>query len=142
MALEISAAIVGLLAAAGKVAETLGPMVSAFVQAPKYAQTILTELRHTETILSGLKSLSEELAKCPRWRRGLIRVDQLAAVITDGVLLFSELEALVKRLGEDLKGYSRSRTRWARHKNELDDCASRLSSFKLSTGLILNILQW
>jgi hypothetical protein len=142
MALEITAAIVGLIAAAGKVAETLGPMVSAFLQAPKHAQTILTEVQHTQTILSGLKQLSEKLADSPSHRRELIRLDQVVAATTDGVLLFAELEALIDRLGQDLKGSTRSRTKWARHKNELENCASRLLSFKVSIGLMLNILHW
>jgi hypothetical protein len=142
MALEITAAIVGLVAAAGKVAETLSPIVSAFSQAPKHARTILTELQHTQTILSGLKQLSEKLAECPFRRRELIQLDQVVAAITDGVLLFAELEALIDRLGQDLKGSARSRMKWARYKNELEDCGSRLLSFKVTIGLMLNILHW
>jgi hypothetical protein len=142
MALEITAAIVGLLAAAGKVAETLGPLVSAFSQAPKHAQTILTELQHTQIILSGLKQFSEKLADSPFSRRELIQLDQVVAATTDGVLLLAELEVLIDRLGQDLKGSTRSRVRWARYKNELENCASRLLSFKVSIGLMLNILQW
>ncbi|KAF2824513.1 hypothetical protein CC86DRAFT_457249 [Ophiobolus disseminans] len=141
MALEVSAAIIGILAAAGKVAETLGPLVSAFVQAPKHAQTILTEIKHTETILLGLDALFGDLNTSPRQRRNFIRLDQLIAAFTDGVLLFSELEALVSQLGKDLKGSTRSRTRWAKHKSELDTVLSRLVSFKVSIDLMLNILR-
>lgn len=142
MALEVSAAIIGILAAAGKVAETLGPIVSAFAQAPKHAQSILTEIKHTETILLGLDALTKDLASSPRRRKDFIQVRQLVAALTDGVLLFAELESLVSRLGKDLGGSTRSRTRWANHKSELEACTSRLLSFKITMGLMLNILRW
>jgi len=143
MALEVSAAIIGILAAAGKVAETLGPIVSAYVNAPKHAQTILAEVGHTRTILSSLQALLDNLVTSPSRRKELIQVDQLIAALTDGVLLFSKLEALVSRLGEaDPKASTRIRARWARHKSELDALISRLVSFKISMDLMLNILRW
>jgi hypothetical protein len=141
MALEVSAAIIGILAAAGKVAETLGPVVSAFVDAPKHSQTILTEVRYTRTILLGLQTLFDELCIVPRRRKELIQIDQLIAALTDGVLLFSELEALVDRLG-DPKDALLSRARWARKDHEVDSLVSRLLGFKTSVALMLGILRW
>jgi hypothetical protein len=142
MALEVSAAIIGILAAAGQVAKTLEPVVSAFVHAPEYANTILTEVKHTRAILSGLQSLFDDLHTSPRRRKELIRVDALVAALTDGVLLFSELEALVDQLGEvEPEATVRIRTKWARHKSELDALVSRLLSFKISINLVLSILQ-
>ena len=141
MALEVSAAIIGILAAAGKVAETLGPVVSAFVHAPKYAQTILTKVRYTRTILLGLETLFNELGTVPRRRRKLIQIDQLVAALTDGVLVFSELEAIVDQLG-DLKDAVSSRGRWARKEHELASLVLRLTGFKTSVALMLGILRW
>lgn len=141
MALEVSAAIIGILAAAGKVAETLGPVVSAFVDAPKHANTILIEVRYTRTILLGLQSLFDELSAVPQRRKQLIQIDQLIAALTDGVLLFSELESLVDRLG-DPKDALLSRAKWARKDHELESIVARLLGFKTSVALMLGILRW
>ncbi|KAH7072527.1 hypothetical protein FB567DRAFT_597913 [Paraphoma chrysanthemicola] len=142
MALEASAAIIGILAAAGQVAKALEPILSAFVHAPEHAHTILTEVKHTRTILSGLQSLFNDFDTSPRRRKELIRIDALVAALTDGVLLFSELEALIDQLGQvEPKATILIRTLWARHKSELDALVSRLLSFKISISLILSILQ-
>ncbi|KAH7072526.1 hypothetical protein FB567DRAFT_538318 [Paraphoma chrysanthemicola] len=142
MALEVSAAIIGILAAAGKVAETLGPVVSAFAHAPSQAQTILTEVSHTKTILRGLQLLLDDLSTSSYRRRDLIKLDALVATLTDGVLLFSALEAIVNRLGTAEPGMSiRSRAHWAKHKHGLEELVSRIKSFKISMVLMLNILR-
>ncbi|KAF2026317.1 hypothetical protein EK21DRAFT_92455 [Setomelanomma holmii] len=142
MALEVSAAIIGILAAAGQVAKTLEPVVSAFVHAPQHAHTILTEVKQTRTVLSGLQALFDDLGTSPKRRKELIRVDALVVSLTDGVLLFSALEALVDQLGEiEPKESILIRTQWARHKKELDSILSRLLSFKISINLVLSILQ-
>lgn len=141
MALEVSAAIIGILAAAGKVAETLGPVVSAFVDAPKHANTILIEVRYSRTILLGLQILFDELSAVPQRRKQLIQIDQLVAALTDGVLLFSELESLVDKLG-DPNDALLSRAKWARKDHELESIVARLLGFKTSVALMLGILRW
>ncbi|KAH7382727.1 hypothetical protein DE146DRAFT_240187 [Phaeosphaeria sp. MPI-PUGE-AT-0046c] len=140
MALEVSAAIIGILAAAGKVAETLGPVVSAFVDAPKHANTLLIEVRYTRTILLGLQTLFDELSAVPQRRKQLIQIDQLVATLTDGVLLFSELESLVDKLG-DPNDVILSRAKWARKDHELASIVKRLFGFKTSMALMLGILR-
>lgn len=141
MALEVSAAIIGILAAAGKVAETLGPVVSAFVDAPKHANTILIEVRYSRTILLGLQTLFDELSAVPQRRKQLIQIDQLVAALTDGVLLFSELESLVDKLGDPIDALL-SRAKWARKDHELESIVARLLGFKTSVALMLGILRW
>lgn len=140
----MSAAIIGILAAAaGKVAETLGPLVSAYNNAPKHALTIYTEINHTRTILSGLEELLNNLQISSRRRKELIQVDHVLAALFDGVLLFSELESLVIRLGEvNVKRTVYIRAQWARHEEDLSRYVSRLVSFKVCMGLMLSILRW
>lgn len=141
MALEVSAAIIGILAAAGKVAETLGPLVSAYVNAPKYAQTILTKINHTRIALLGLQSLFEKFGTISQRRKELLPVDQLVVALTDGVLLFSQLEASFDRLKDPKAAFS-NRFRWAKKEHDLDRCVTRLLGFKTSLALMLGILQW
>lgn len=141
MALEVSAAIIGILAAAGKVAESLGPIVHSFAEAPKHARAIHIEVRHSRTILLGLQTLFGELAIVSSRRKQLIQVDQLVAALTDGVLLFSELEALLGGMG-DPAGALLNRMKWARKSKDLDAIVQRLYGFKTSIALMLNIVRW
>jgi cell division control protein 24 len=71
----------------------------------------------------------------------LVPLDQLITALTNGVLIFSELEGLANQLGDPNDAVS-SRTRWARKEHELDKLVSRLTGFKTSMALMLGILQW
>ncbi|KAH7341164.1 hypothetical protein BKA66DRAFT_544045 [Pyrenochaeta sp. MPI-SDFR-AT-0127] len=140
MALETAAAIIGIMAAAGKVAETLGPVVSAFGDVAKNAAAVLVEVNHMRIILSALHSYLDDLESSPRVRRQLIQVDQLVATLTDGVLLFSELEALVLTLPAARDGVW-DRTRYAWNESKFASIKSRMQCFKSSITVMLNILQ-
>lgn len=141
MALEVTAATVGLLAAAGKVAEALGPVVSAFLDAPEHAGIILAEVNHTRTALLGLQGLFNNLQNVPQRRKELLPIDQLVASFTDGVLLFSKLEELVDHLGPPEIAWL-NRMKWGKKSHELDAIVARLLSFRTSMALMLGILQW
>ena len=141
MALETAAAIIGVLAAAGKVADTLGPVVSAFKDVTQNIAAVLSEVNNSRIILSALHRYLDDLDRSPRIRRELIQVDQLIAALTDGVLLFSELEALVLRLvGQSNK--IPSRMQWAWNDEKFASLVSRMQNFKSSITVMLNILQW
>lgn len=117
--------------------------MSAYNNAPKHALTIYTEINHTRTILSGLEELLNNLQISSRRRKELIQVDHVLAALFDGVLLFSELESLVIRLGEvNVKRTVYIRAQWARHEEDLSRYVSRLVSFKVCMGLMLSILRW
>jgi hypothetical protein len=141
MALETAAAIIGILAAAGKVVEILGPVVSRYTKATKNAAAALSEVNQMQIILFALHAYLDDLSKSPSHRRELIQIDQLAATFTDGVLLFSELEELAVGLRgapEDTMG----RLRWARNDGKFASVKSRMQPFKASITIMLNILQW
>lgn len=112
MALETAAAIIGILAAAGKVAEILGPAVSAFRDVTKHAAAVLSEVNSSRIILSALQKYLDDLGNSPRKRKELIQVDQLICTLTDGVLIFSALEKLVVDLTSTGNSNIR-RARWA-----------------------------
>jgi len=137
--LSVAASIVGIQGAAGKVIEILGPVVSALKDA-KSPATIYSEVNNSRIILSALQTFLNNLNTASRKRTALIQIDQLVAVLTDGVILFSELEALVLPLGTS--EHFRSRIQWARRERTFASLLSRLQGFKSSISLMLNILQW
>ncbi|KAH7064149.1 hypothetical protein BKA63DRAFT_179554 [Paraphoma chrysanthemicola] len=140
MALETAAAIIGILAAAGTVAQILAPTITSFGEATKNAAAVLTEVNHMRIILSALQGYLEDLSTSSPHRKELIQLDQLVATLTDGVMLFDELETLVKRLSKSKDG-SVSRLGWARNDSKFASIKSRMQCFKSSITIMLNILQ-
>ncbi|ORY71384.1 uncharacterized protein BCR38DRAFT_9196 [Pseudomassariella vexata] len=140
--LSVAASIIGILGAAGQVVEWLAPVVSAIKDTPKLAPPVYSEVVNVRLILSVLQNLIPNLATMSRRRTDLISVDQLIAILTDGVLIFSELEALAPTLSTPVSQIPLiTRLQWARKEGDLTVIVARLQSFKLSVSLILNIFQ-
>src|SRR5689334_2412527 len=97
--LSVAASIIGILAAATKVVELLKPVISGVTEAPKNASVLCSRVENSRTVLAALQKLFNNLNATPRKRKELIPLDHLIIALTNGVLLFSELEALVLQLG-------------------------------------------
>ncbi|KAK4209267.1 hypothetical protein QBC37DRAFT_391391 [Rhypophila decipiens] len=146
--LSIAASIAGLLSAAGAVTKALAPYVAAARETPKVAVQVHSEMQSIAVILSALQVLTRNLGSIPMQRAALVQVDHVVAVLTDGVLIFSDLEDVVKSL-DSLGDLSlsitrlslRSRLQWAWKESDITSLLARLQGFKLSASLILNILQ-
>jgi hypothetical protein len=138
--LSVAASIVGILAAAGKVVEILGPVISILKEAQPSTRAICSEINNSIIILSALQKLFDDPDLIPRKRKDLIQLDQLIATFTDGVLLYSELEAHALQLGTATDTL-RSRIQWARKEKDFASLLSRMQYFKSSISAILNILQ-
>jgi hypothetical protein len=140
--LSVTSSIAGILAAAGKVVEILEPVVSATLNVNlATAKAVCSETNNSIIILSAAQTLFNDPDLIPRKRKGLIQVNQLVAALTDGVLIFSELEALVLQLGTSMEKV-KTRILWARKEKTFLSIRSRMQSFKLSISVMLNIIQW
>ncbi|KAM7203201.1 hypothetical protein V8F20_004143 [Naviculisporaceae sp. PSN 640] len=146
--LSVAASIAGLLSAAGAVTKALAPYISAARETPKVAVHVHSEIQSITIIISALQGLAQNLESVPVQRAALIHIDHVVAVLTDGVLIFSELEVLVtslRSLGNPSASITRlslrSRLQWARKESEIASILARLQGFKSSASLILNILQ-
>ncbi|KAI8240351.1 modin [Colletotrichum sp. SAR 10_99] len=139
--LSIASSIVGILAAAGKLIEILGPYISAAKDTPKIAVSVHAEVVNSRIILSALHSLLDNLGAASRNRALLVSIDDLIAVFTNGVFIFSELEGSVSPMGLSGTDRIRARMQWARKESELSGILTRLQAFKNTTLLLLNILQ-
>ena len=84
------------------------------------------EINNSIFILSALQKLFDDPDLIPQKRKDLIQLDQLIAAFTDGVFLYSELEALALQLGTGT-GTLCSRIQWARKEKFF---ASLLSSMQ------------
>jgi cell division control protein 24 len=144
--LSVAASIAGLLSAAASISKVMGPYVAAARDTPQIAHHVNSEVQAASIILSALQSLANNMASVSIQRAALVDVDQVVAVLTSGVFVFSDLEASVGTLPlPDSSSISRlalrSRFQWARKETEFTALLSRLQSFKSSISLILDILQ-
>lgn len=143
--LSVMASVAGLATAAGEVVKILGPYTTAAKDAPKIAAQLSSEALATQTILSGLEQLAGNFSTANIKYASLIQVDRLTAVLLDGVMIFSELVAVLQTL-PPLEPASPgwrlwSAMQWTRKKSSLTAIYDRLGPFKLSITCILSILQ-
>lgn len=143
--LSVASSIAGLVSAAGMVNKALGPYIAAVRDTPKIAIQVYSETQSATIILSALQNLTTNLATINRQRAALIQLDQVVAVLTDGVLIFSDLEACVGDLPPAEPSITplalRYRLGWARKESALSTLLGRLEAFKSSMSLMLIILQ-
>jgi hypothetical protein len=131
---------VGILAAAEKVIEILGPVLFTLEDAPRTATTIYSEVNNSRVVLSAFQTVLRNLDTASRDRTALIQIDQIVTVLTDGVILFSDLESFAVQLETPTR--FRSSTQWTRREETSASLLLRLQGFKISVTSMLDILEW
>jgi hypothetical protein len=142
--LSVTASIVGILAAAGKIGELLHGTISTAKDAPSVILGIACEVEEFRAALSALQILLANLESTHTPRAALIQIDQLIATLTDSVLTFSELETAIAPF-VTLRGAKvprRARIRWVRAEDSCNKIVERLQRHKATISLMLNIFQW
>jgi len=136
--LSITASIVGLLAAAGKI-YTLLEAISTIKDSPTTITDAQNEVRHTEIALRSMQRLLEKV-EVANARRELIQVDELRITLADAMLVFSEFESMLLLLANLSK--FRVVISWQRHAKKIDEYLVRIGRYKMSLTFMLSILQW
>ncbi|CAH0000061.1 unnamed protein product, partial [Clonostachys byssicola] len=134
--LSIAASIIGIAAAAAKVAGFLSAFISSTADAPISAASALASVEEMKITLSAIQPLMDSLHAVPSSRKGLIQLDHLSVIITHSVLTISELESIV--CYEDGLMH---RIRWAWNEKRVLGLLPRLDSQKCSLALMVSILQ-
>ncbi|KAM0079632.1 hypothetical protein ACKRZS_008243 [Fusarium odoratissimum] len=142
--LSVAASIAGLISITVEAVKFLSPYVSAAKETPQVAAHVYSEVQSTQVILMGLQSLTKNLGSVRVQHAALIGVNQVVAVLTDGVLLYSELHKELQSLrakdGAE-KVPLRGRLQWVWKESTFVTLLNRLQSFKSSMTLVLMILQ-
>lgn len=142
--LGVASSITGIITAAAKVAGLLGPYVSIHGTA-QVAQKVHLEVQQAQASLNAFDPLINRSNGSRFKNASLIKVDRLIAVLTDGVLIFSELESTVSLLvaGPPSSQLSKlmSRLPWAHENTTLTALLGRLQSFRACISWMLEILQ-
>jgi hypothetical protein len=140
--LSVMASVVGLLTAASNVSSILTAIKSGTKEAPQLVNHVLSEVKEVEISLSAIHKFLQGITSAPRRRIALIQLDQLIATLTDAVLTFSELEALVTPLEMRSKISTIERLKWVSKGDAISNIMQRLQRHKSSLSLMLNIVQW
>ncbi|EGU74331.1 hypothetical protein FOPG_14582 [Fusarium oxysporum f. sp. conglutinans race 2 54008] len=142
--LSVAASIAGLISITVEAVKFLSPYVSAAKETPQVAAHVYSEVQSTQVILMGLQSLTKNFGSVKFQHAALIGVNQVVAILTDGVLLYSELHKELQSLrakdGAE-KVPLRGRLQWVWKESTFVTLLNRLQSFKSSMTLVLMILQ-
>ncbi|CVK98811.1 uncharacterized protein FMAN_08425 [Fusarium mangiferae] len=143
--LSVIASVAGIATAAGEVVKILRPYTTAAKDAPVIAAEVSSEALATQTIIIGLEQLISNFSAANVRYASLIQVDQLTAVLFDGVKIFSELLAVLQTLPplelSSPGGSLWTPIQWVRKKSSLTAMLHKLQAFKSSIVCILSILQ-
>lgn len=142
--LSVAASIAGLISITVEAGKFLRPYVSAARETPPIAAHVYSEVQSIEIILNGLQNVTSSLSSVHSRNAALIGVNQVITVLTDGVLLFSDLQDELRSLSpknEDDGIPMRTRLRWVRKEGTLTALLTRLQGFKSSMTLVLLILK-
>lgn len=142
--LSVTASIVGILAAAGKVGELLHGAISTAKDAPRVLVSLACEVQEVRAALFSLQTLLADLSSTQSHRAALIQIDQLIVTLTDSVLTFSELETAIAPFVtlQGAKVPFRARLKWLWAEDSCSKIVDRLQRHKSTISLMLNILQW
>jgi hypothetical protein len=139
--LSVAASVAGLLALAGKITSVLSTASSART-ASITATHILNETQSLKYIFTQLKNLMSHPTLARHDRLGMVSVDELVAMLTGCVMVFSELDEELKGLGEnDEMGYW-DRFKWEQKESTLKKIIERLAVHKASLNFMLTLLVW
>lgn len=136
--LSITAAVVGLLTAAGKVNSLLEGLLSVR-NSPTTIKDAQNEVRHSEIALRSIQRLLQRLDTASP-RRGMIQVDDLRVTLADAMLAFSEFQKMLERMV--IRTRVRAAISWAKYSKQLDENLKRIERYKSSLIIMLSILQW
>lgn len=140
--ISVSASILGLLGAAGKISEVLTNFVKGVRDAPALAHRVFTEVEDLALCFRGLQEFINSERSTTRSRQAMITVDRLLIMLTHCVLTFSELEAVLDGVKPRNSIFGNSRLRWVAKEQTISKLLQRLQCSKASLNLILTTLNW
>ena len=140
--INVMTSLVGLLGSAGKVVVILLAVKRSISEAPQLMDQMLAQVKELEISFSAVQSFLLGIRSAPKTRISMIRVEQIVATLTEAVLTFSELEALITSISEDDGMPLKTRLIFHWKQDIVASIMVRLERHKSSLSLMLNIVQW
>ncbi|KAJ4347817.1 uncharacterized protein N0V89_009187 [Didymosphaeria variabile] len=136
--LSIGSAVVGLIAAAARMAPMLHHFVVHTRDAPKSASQILDEMNSITSALERLQVYLMGAYKTNAARRSMLSLRNIVATLTACVTTYSDLEHVVKKCVDDGKV---KKFKWTMNEGDVGELLGRAQAHKLSLVFMLTILQ-
>ena len=137
--LSIAASITGILAAAAQVSSLL----SQIREATASVAAVLSEIEHIKIVFRALQSFVDRTRTVTRYRATLIQIEDFTVILTQTVIVFSELETLITPLSASSGRSSiRRRLNWSRQEAGVNRLVNQLQRHKTSLSLLLQVIQW
>jgi hypothetical protein len=136
--LNVTSSITGIIAAATQVSNLLGQIIDA----PASITAVLTEVDHIRIIFLALQKFLDKATRLSGGRAALIQLEDVVVVLTQTVLVFSELELLVSPISNGKKTSYLVRFTWARIQDGVMRLVNQLQRHKTSLTLLLQIIHW
>ena len=140
--ISVAASIVGLLAAATKVSSILSSVITSARTPPKLALSASVEVTDISACLNQLQSYLLRAQNRSHSQESLILVNQVLVVLSDCVLVFSELERTLDPLKLEEPWQVHRAVKWMRREKDVAAILTRLQSSKTSLSLIMTTLNW
>jgi hypothetical protein len=136
--LNVISSITGIITVAAQVSNLLGQIKNA----PTLVSAVMTEVDHIQLIFRSLQTFLDRATKVPGGRAALIQRDDVVVILTQTVLVFSELETLVSPLSQQVKTSYLARLTWTRVQLGVERLVNQLQRHKTSLTLLLQIILW
>lgn len=140
--ISVAASIVGLLSAAATISLTLNDFIARVKEAPKLATAVLREVADMSTCLSRVQSLLLRIDTLSASNRSFLMVEDLIVVLSNCVLVFSELEKLVDGLNPDQSIRASDILKWTMKEKAVAALLFRLQTSKTSLNLMISVLTY
>ncbi|KAE9364169.1 hypothetical protein N431DRAFT_519382 [Stipitochalara longipes BDJ] len=108
--LNITSSIAGIITAASQVSDLLGQIKDA----PKSITAVAAELDHIQLIFRALQKFLDSNTRVSGERATLIQLEDVVVILTQTVLVFSELESLISPIANGNKTTYLVRLTWIR----------------------------
>ena len=138
--LSVASAVVGIVAAAGKMIPTLVIVISTYSDAPKYAKDVLVELQAITAAVKQLGTFIDRKIEVSPLRQQLVVVQQLQVTLAECVTTYSQLEPILDTLGSIPAKTAWNRAKWMYKESDIHHILQRLQTHREMLSLILNIL--
>ncbi len=137
--LSVAASITSILMAAAQVCSFLTQIRNA----PASVTAILTEIEHIEIVFRALQRFIDHAKTVTRYRAALIQIEDVAVMLTQTVLVFSELQTLLAPLSTNgQRSGIRRRFDWSRQEPGVNRLVNQLQRHKTSLSILLQVIQW
>ena len=140
--ISATASIIGLLGAGAKICSTISSIINTGRAIPQLARNVVIEVTDTSACVSQVQSFLLGIRESPKSHQALLMLDEIVVVLSNCVIVFSELEKEVASLEPDQSSPVGRLAKWVWKEQNVTRLLQRLQSSKTSLNLMISTLTW